>query len=115
MEFDGIEYLVGTDDEATEYAREQIEQSLWAFNASFLASWLKCPEESVKAVQDNEKCEGNNETFATWLEEVNGESWLEDFADDAISADGRGHFVSNYDGNEHEFTLDGTTFYAYRV
>jgi hypothetical protein len=34
-----------------------------------------------------------------------------DFADEAISADGRGHFLSGYDGNENE--QDG--FYIYRT
>lgn len=37
---------------------------------------------------------------------------LDHFVSDAISADGRGHFLSGYDGVEIE--LDGD-FYAYRT
>jgi len=109
MELDGIEYRVGTDEEATEAAHEAITESLWAFNADFLASHLNCPVESVQVIQSNDKCEDNNETFKNWL----GDG-LEDFCDDAISADGRGHFLNSYDGNETEFNFDGTTYYAYR-
>lgn len=28
--------------------------------------------------------------------------------------DGRGHSIARYDGEEHEETIDGTTFYIYR-
>jgi hypothetical protein len=34
--------------------------------------------------------------------------------EEAISADGRGHFLNHYDGGEEEAEVGGTTFYAYR-
>ena len=33
---DGMEYLVLTDEEAAEQAKQDIEDSLWAFNAEFI-------------------------------------------------------------------------------
>ena len=35
--------------------------------------------------------------------------------EDIIGADGRGHFLSSYDGNENEITIDDETFYIYRL
>lgn len=37
------------------------------------------------------------------------------FVEDAISSDGRGHFLSSWDGSEHEFTHGGRDWYAYRT
>lgn len=110
IELDGVEYLMGTDDEATEKANEMIEDSLWAFKADFLAGILECPTEAVQAIHDNGKCEDNNETIKNWLDDK-----LDILKEAAIDADGRGHFISSYDGQEHEFEISGTTFYAYRV
>ncbi len=39
----------------------------------------------------------------------------DEFVSQAISADGRGHFLNTYDGNENEQTIEGTTFYIYRM
>jgi hypothetical protein len=39
----------------------------------------------------------------------------ESFKDDCIHSDGRGHILSGYDGEENEQTVDGETFYIYRV
>jgi hypothetical protein len=36
------------------------------------------------------------------------------FVSDAVSSDGRGAFMSGYDGNEVEIVQDGEYFYAYR-
>lgn len=33
----------------------------------------------------------------------------------AIRADGRGHFMSSYDGEENEEIVEGETFYIYRI
>lgn len=107
---DGKEFLIGTDDEATECANERIEDSLWAFNASFLADHLGCPIESVQAIHENDQCEGNNEVFKEWLGDK-----LDDFKEAAIDADGRGHFIAGYDHEEHEIKIDGEIYYAYRV
>ena len=38
------------------------------------------------------------------------EAWKRD-----ARMDGRGHYLSGYDGEEHEVTLNGTTYYVYRT
>ena len=43
---------------------------------------------------------------------------IDEFCKDAISADGRGHFLNGYDGNEYEQSFkykgESYTFYLYR-
>jgi hypothetical protein len=107
----GQSYAIGTDEEADEAAAEYIKNTLWAFNPSFLATQTDLPEEVFTAMQD--KCEDANETFLTLVER--SDDGLEGLVDEAISADGRGHFLSGYDGEEREVTIDGTTFYVYRT
>jgi enamine deaminase RidA (YjgF/YER057c/UK114 family) len=93
----GQEYLVLTDSEADEEVVENVKQSAWAFNASFLSGYTGLPEEMFTAVQ--EKCEGANDAILRCIEQAGS---IEDFASDAVSADGRGHFLSGYDGDENE-------------
>ena len=99
----GGEYLVCTDDEADEECAEYIKQSLWAFNASFLSGFTGLPEEVFTALQD--KCEGANDTFEQLINDVDG------FIEEAIGADGRGHFLSGYDGCENS----QDEFFIYRT
>lgn len=101
------EYLVLTDDEADEKAAEYIRDSVWAFNASFLASFTDMPQEMFEAAQG--KCEGANDAVLQCIERADG--GLAAFVEEAISADGRGHFLSSYDGEENE---EGE-FYIYRT
>ena len=105
------DYFVLTDEEADEKAKEYILDSLWAFNASFIAYHTDLDEEVIQAIHDNGKCESNNDTIHNLIKKLGD---LDDFVSDAISADGRGHFLSSYDGNENEETVNGTTFYIYR-
>ena len=45
-------------------------------------------------------------------------SLIEDFdhfVDDAVLSDGRGHFLSSYDGYEHEVKINGNYYYIYRT
>jgi hypothetical protein len=108
------EYLVLTDAEAEDRAVEYITDSLWAFNPEFIMDHLEKPvtgrayeklEESVKHAQET-MCEDAN----TLVSALIGDN-LEAFIDDAISADGRGHFMGGYDDEEHE--QDG--FFIYRT
>lgn len=108
FEAEGAEYLVLTDEEAEEKAAEYIKETLWAFNAGFLASHLGCPEETVQAVLNNGNCESNNDIFLEWIKNCGD---LEKFIEDAICADGMGHFLSGYDGNE----LEQGGFFIYRT
>ncbi len=107
FELGSKEYLILTDSEADEKAAEYIKDSLWAFNASFLAGYCDLPQEVFEAMQD--KCEGANDAFLSLVERADG--GLEGLVEEAISADGRGHFLSTYDGNENE---EGD-YFIYRV
>ncbi len=113
------DYLVLTDDETNEKAGEYIKESLWAFNADFICSQIGLPYEAQKMVSvfcQNE-CESANDTILALVE--NSADGLEGFIASAIQADGRGHFMSPYDGKENEVTVtvDGEkhTFYIYRM
>lgn len=95
------EYLVLTDAEADEKAHEYIKDSLWAFNASFILGECGLDfsgEESLRAMQEK-SCESANDFILSLVERTCG---LDSFVESAISADGRGHFLSQYDGNEGE-------------
>jgi hypothetical protein len=52
-----------------------------------------------------DKCESSNEVITNSIKD------MEEFIADAIGADGRGHFISSYDGEEEE--LNG--FFIYRI
>lgn len=90
-------YAVGTDEEADKAAKEYIKETLWAFNDEFLAEMTGLPAVIFKALQP--QCENSNDAVLALVDKTCG---LEDFAQTAIDADGRGHFLATYDGEEHE-------------
>jgi len=108
------DYLVYTDDEADEACKEYIRDSLWAFNAEFICSECGLDQsgaESLRSMQEK-SCEGANDFILSLVTETCG---LDEFVESAISADGRGHFLSPYDGEENEVeTENDGTFYIYR-
>jgi hypothetical protein len=95
------EYAVLFDYEADERAAEYIEESLWAFNADFLASMTDFPESIFTALQP--QCENANEAILAIVEKTCG---MEAFVDAAVSADGRAHFLNTYDDEEDEFSFE---------
>ena len=109
------DYLVLTEEEADKKAEEEIRQSLWAFRAEFIIDFLNSQEEisdwqyrqTIKAIEkmQEELAEGANEIVYVLI--CNN---YKDFVESAISADGRGHFISRYDGDENE--QDG--YFIYR-
>jgi hypothetical protein len=104
------DWLILTDDEANEAACDNIRESAWAFIPGFLVSYLPkgVGEEIIEALQP--QCEGANEAILSMLGDR-----FDEFADDAMSSDGRGHFLSGWDGVEHEFQHNGRDWYAYRT
>jgi len=105
---DGKEYLVLTEKEKDEELAENIKQSAWAFNAWFIAdhSAKGVTEEIIKAIQP--QCEDANDAILSLIE---GGSGLAKFIDDAESADGAGHFLASYDGEE----VEESGYFIYRV
>lgn len=106
-EFDNEEYAVGTDRTVDEALTDYVKDTLWTFNADFLAKMTELPEEVFKALQP--QCEGANEAILRLVEATGS---LGDFVDNVVEADGRGHFLSPYDGEEIELDND---YYAYRI
>ncbi len=108
---DDGDYLVLTDDEADKIAKNYIKETVWAFNKSF----LNCHSEAISEIDDKyfaklqEGCESVNKAIWAMIDDK------EHFIKDAILADGRGHFLSTYDGEENETKVDGEWFYIYRT
>ena len=111
----GEEYMVLTDDEADNEAEKNIKDSLWAFNADFILKHtnfyrISTAEEdqvfinSIKVMQ-NTLCENANGLVYAMIEDI------DIFIGGAIEEDGRGHFISMYDGDENE----QNGFYIYRM
>ena len=90
------DYRVLTDGEADAQAAEYIKDSLWACNARFLADMTKIDAEVFEVL--SQKCEGANNAVLSLVKNTCG---LHALVDKAISVDGRGHFLSMYDGNEN--------------
>lgn len=106
-DLEGNEYLVLTDDEADQVAADYIRESLWAFNAGFICHYMPNgigPDE-VEAIR-GDRCESANSAF----EALVGDN-IDDLIEDAISADGRAHFMNTYDGQENK--QDG--YFIYRM
>lgn len=115
FEIIGHEYKVLTDEEADETAADYIKESLWAFNAEFILEHSKVYkdtigheyEEIIEALRmmQEKLCESANALVKALISD------MDSFIDDAIEADGRGNFLSSWDGEEHE----SGDFYIYRT
>lgn len=111
VECEGEEFLVALDeDEAINMCRDCVEESLWAFKPDFLASMTGLSKEVFEVLA--QQCEGANEAVHALVDSSCG---LGVFVDAAIAADGRGHFLATYDGEEREFEFAGKYYYLYRV
>lgn len=112
-ELDGDEerdgYIVLTDAEADDKVTEYITESLWAFNPSFLSSFTGIDIEVFEDIQSNDRCESNNKAIASMIDDI------DQFVIEAVSADGRGHYINSYDGTETEEYINGQFFYIYRM
>lgn len=106
FDYGNQEYLVLTDQEANAKAREIIEGTLWVFKAEFIIEHCSTYqdmnhyeyESAVKSLQkaQESECENLNGLVRALIED------MDDFVEDAIMTDGRGQFISYYDGKENE-------------
>ena len=103
---DSEDYLVYTDEEADDAVRDYIEETVWAFTPSFLRHHTGVSEEAIQAIQS--MCEDGNDAILSMIKDFDA------FVDDAISSDGRGHFLAPYDHEENEITFNGVDYYIYR-
>jgi hypothetical protein len=103
---DGAEYAIATSEEEAETACAQyIEQSVWAFNASFLASHIEALNEDDIERLRGDKCEDVNDALLKLIDD------FDYFVEDAIGCDGLGHFLATYDG---EYTTIGD-YHLFRI
>jgi len=114
------DYIVLTDDEADEKVEDYIRDSVWAFTPDWLASFTGFDESIFKAIQSNDMCESNNEAILSLIENNPNEEGFDEFVRQSVSSDGRGHFMSSYDGGENEFncfeyTGSNQYLYVYRI
>ena len=107
LEYGGEEYLVLTDEEADEACSDNIYQSVWAFNAGFIIDHSNLPYDAADMITgfQESKCEDANDTILALITD------FDEFVEDAISADGRGHFLSGYDGDE----VEAGKYFIYRL
>ena len=98
IEIDGKEWTLFTDEEADKAVKSYIEESLWAFNKSFLSGQTGLPEEVFSTLQQG--CESSNDAILSIVEKCGD---MDTLVSDAVSSDGRGHFLSPYDGHEKEW------------
>lgn len=91
------EYLVLTDAEADKTASDYIAETVWAFNPAFLAGQTGLDEDIFKALQ--KKSESSNTAI---MKLIKAHMDWQEFVEDAVNADGRGHFIASYDGKENE-------------
>lgn len=110
-QIDSGDYLVCTDEEADSRTADAIEELLWAFRPSFLWSTTGIDAEVFEAIQKNDRCEYNNPAILSIIRATCG---LASFVKLAIQADGRGHFLAGYDGEENAETIDGEKLFIYR-
>ena len=108
FEIDGYEYLVLNEEEREEEVTENIKENLWAFNTSFLADQTELDEVIFIALADKYD-ENGNEAVLKLIEITCG---IEEFVNESVNADGYGHFLAHYDGEELELE---NNLYAYRT
>ena len=106
----GSEYFSGSEEDITERVKEYIEQSLWAFNASFLHSYSSISNTStwltiMEPIQ--QQCEGGNDAVK---ELVGWDDNADEITEDAIAADGYGHFLNSWDGTHDSIEISGETY-----
>jgi len=104
-------YLVLNDDERIEYVSDDIQYSIAHFRPGFIANFIQryckvaIDEEIIRVAQEtlDDKC---NEYFIRLIGD-----YYDYFVQEAIDADGAGHFLNSYDGQEYE--VNG--FYIYQT
>lgn len=135
------DYLVLTDDEADQALKEYIEQSVWAFNTSFLSYFIDAEsiidylglEREYYDEDEDEYIEMGDDDEVLYMQTGGDvDDWIksqqercedgnddlmaviddfDSFVRDAEMTDGRGHFLNNYDSTEYE----AGDYYIYRT
>jgi len=108
------DWAIYSDSGADMACKDYIEETIGYFNASFLANVTKLPEEVFVSIQEHHTSETTiNESIMAIVRATCG---LDRLVEQAIKTDGRGHFLSSWDGEEIELgEIDGKEYFAYRI
>lgn len=111
-EYENSDYLILTNEEATEEAKQQINDFLWSLDASLIQKHLKT-ELSIGAIQhvQSDMCEKCTFLLLSLIEDTNA------FYQEIISTFGRGYFIAFHDFKEHilfDFN-ENKRYYIYRL
>lgn len=107
VDLEGDEYAVASSyDEVIKACAEYIRETVWAFNADFLAAHIPALTGDQINKLRGDSCEDCNEALAALVQD------FDHFVSEAVGADGAGHFLSHYDGVEMDL---GGGFYAFRI
>ena len=106
----GNEYLIVDDYLADRLVTEYIEDSLWAFNSDFLSSVTGFDKTIFDDI--SRLGEDSNGAITALIKSSRG---IDEVVSEAIACDGRGHFLSSYDGEEIEILVGDEIYFAYRM
>ena len=109
IEIDGDEYAVGSPEEAKRAVVEYCRDNIQHFTPEFLSDNSKFSALLFKKLQESGVFDSD-----VYLELIDD---IESFAEEAEAVDGRGHFLSLYDGEEIEVCDDEgiIVYYLYRI
>jgi hypothetical protein len=97
----GQEWAVGTEAQVARAARENILDHLWAFRPEFIARYAGLDDRAVNALGEMMgKLSEDANPIVRKL--IGSDRNLSKLVRDAISVDGRGHYLAQYDGHERD-------------
>ena len=111
------EWILCNEETAQRLAEEYVEETLWAFRPSWLAGVTGLDESIFTLLAETGKCEDLNPVVTALIKGtgVDGDQRLAHVIWEAVNYDGRGHFLSSYDGEEIELEAEIGTLYVYRT
>lgn len=112
-------WRVCTERQAEKLFKREVRRTLWAFNADYLANFLRNKyelsdwewEDFETALEDMQEkhCERINPILKMAIN-----PYIDQFLDEVQMTDGRGHIISAIDGCEHHARYDEKSYVVYR-
>ena len=118
----GHEWIIGSDEQMQAWCSYEIKRSIWSFRPEYLMNFIneeyKLEPELVEYDNQDlmatlellvEECEPASPILRAAISEN-----MQDFINSAIRDDGRGHFLSRYNGEERSVKITGDIVYLYK-
>jgi len=106
-EAQGKIYAILTPEESDAEFKEEIKQSLWAFNANFLEKFMPLKQKDILSIQES-SCESSNDAFLALVGDK-----FDALCEETRKTDGVGHILNRYDSKEYSQEHDGQKFNLY--